>query len=232
MERGIVAGGSQAPRDSCERWCCVSGSRLTQSLADLDEEAVIKDVGEQLAAGVAPLAVLEELQAGMGIVGERFEAGEYFLSELIYSADIFKKAGLPLAEGLKGRPQAKLGTIVLGTVKNDIHDFGKDIVATIMSSNGIEVIDLGVNVEHQVFVDAITEHNAPLVGMSCLLTTVFSDMKASIERIKEAGLRDRVTILVGGGPVDQACADFVGADIYCRTAQDGVAAAKRVLGAN
>ena len=119
---------------------------------------------------------------------------------------------------------------MLGTVKNDIHDFGKDIVATVMSSNGIEVVDLGVNVEHEEFVKAIKGSGATLVGMSCLLTTVFDDMKAAIAAIHDAGLRDQVTILIGGGPVDEATRDYVGADYYCKTAQDGVAAAKKVLG--
>ena len=176
------------------------------------------------------LSILEELQAGMNVVGTRFEECEYFLSELIYAADIFKKAGAPLQEELKSSTQQKLGTLVLGTVKNDIHDFGKDIVATVMSSNGFEVIDLGVNVEHQAFVDAIKEHKPQLVGMSCLLTTVFDDMKEAIATIKAAGLRDQVTILIGGGPVDEATAAYVGADVYCKTAQDGVIAAKKVLG--
>ncbi len=99
-----------------------------------------------------------------------------------------------------------------------------------MSSNGLEVIDLGVNVEHQAFVDAVKEHKPQLVGMSCLLTTVFDDMRDAIAAIKAAGLRDQVTVLIGGGPVDQATADYVGADYYCKTAQDGVIAAKRVLG--
>lgn len=208
----------------------MSVSTLTQAVGDLDEAAAVRIVEERLAAGEAPLAILQDLQAGMNVVGERFESGEYFLSELIYAADIFKKSGTPVQARLAGQTQEKLGTMVLGTVKNDIHDFGKDIVATVMSSNGIEVIDLGVNVEHQAFVDAIKEHKPQLVGMSCLLTTVFDDMKEAIDTITAAGLRDQVKILVGGGPVDQACADYVGADAYCRTAQDGVITAKRFLG--
>jgi methanogenic corrinoid protein MtbC1 len=208
----------------------VTVSTLAQSLGDLNEEAVVQGVEEAVAAGQAPLTILQELQAGMNIVGERFENGEYYLSELIYSADIFKKAGAPLQEKLKDEVQQSHGTLVLGTVKNDIHDFGKDIVATVMSSNGIKVVDLGVNVEHQAFVDAIKEHKAALVGMSCLLTTVFDDMKTAIETIKAAGLRDQVKILIGGGPVDQATADYVGADFYCATAQDGVTQAKKILG--
>ena len=205
-------------------------STISEYLGDLNESATIEGVEAALASGQEPVDVLQALQAGMNVVGERFESGEYFLSELIYSADIFKKAGAPVQARLAGQVQETHGTLVLGTVKNDIHDFGKDIVATVMSSNGFKVIDLGVNVEHQAFVDAIRDHKPALVGMSCLLTTVFDDMKAAIETIKAAGLRDQVTILVGGGPVDQACADYVGADVYCKTAQDGVTEAKRALG--
>ncbi|OFW57597.1 MAG: cobalamin-binding protein [Actinobacteria bacterium RBG_16_64_13] len=207
-------------------------SPLAQAVGDLEEETAVTLVQDKLAKGEAALSILEELQAGMNIVGERFEEGEYFLSELIYAADIFKKAGAPLQEELKSATQSSYGTLVLGTVKNDIHDFGKDIVATVMGSNGIKVIDLGVNVEHQAFVDAVKESGATLVGMSCLLTTVFDDMKDAVQTLKDAGLRDQVTVLIGGGPVDQATADYVGADYYCKTAQDGVIAAKKVLGVN
>ena len=205
-------------------------SPLAQAVGDLDEQTAITLVEEKLAKGEAALSILEELQAGMSVVGERFEGGEYYLSELIYAADIFKKAGAPLQEELKSAAPATLGTLVLGTVKNDIHDFGKDIVATVMSSNGIKVVDLGVNVEHQAFVTAIREHNPQLVGMSCLLTTVFDDMKEAVRTIEEAGLRDQVKILIGGGPVDEATREYVGADYYCRTAQDGVVVAKQILG--
>jgi dimethylamine corrinoid protein len=207
-------------------------SPLSQAVGDLDEATAVALVKDALAGGASPLGILEELQAGMGVVGERFERGDYFLSELIYAADIFKKAGAPLQEGLKSAVQTTHGTLVLGTVKNDIHDFGKDIVATVMSSNGFKVVDLGVNVEHQAFVDAIKEHKPELVGMSCLLTTVFDDMKEAIATIKAAGLRGQVKILIGGGPVDQATCDYVGADYYCKSAQDGVTAAKKIVGVN
>jgi methanogenic corrinoid protein MtbC1 len=203
---------------------------LAQAVGDLEEDKAVTLVLDKLAKGEPALSILEELQAGMNIVGRRFEECEYYLSELIYAADIFKKAGAPLQEELKNSVQSSYGTLVLGTVKNDIHDFGKDIVATVMTSNGIKVVDLGVNVEHQAFVDAVKESGAKLVGMSCLLTTVFDDMKDAIGAIKDAGLRDQVTILIGGGPVDQATADYVGADHYCKTAQDGVTYAKNVLG--
>jgi len=208
----------------------LSTSTLAQSLGDLNEAAVVSGVREELSRGEAPLAILEELQAGMEIVGRRFENEEYFLSELIFAADIFKAASAPLTEELKGQESKKLGTIVLGTVKHDIHDFGKNIVGMVMSSNGFEVIDLGVNVDQQAFVEAIKAHDAKLVGLSCLLTTVFEDLKLTVEAIAAAGLRDQVTILVGGGPADQALIDYAKADVYCRTAQDGVDVAKQKMG--
>jgi methanogenic corrinoid protein MtbC1 len=202
---------------------------LAQAVGDLEEEQVLALVDEQLASGAPAMTVMEELQAGMEVVGRRFEEGEYFLSELVFAGSIFKKASAPLQEGLKGDAGKKLGTIVLGTVKNDIHEFGKDIVASVLSSNGVEVVDLGVNVEPQEFVDAIKEHKPQLVGLSCLLTTAFDSMTETVSVIEAAGLRGDVTILIGGGPVDQASLSFVKADIYCETAQDGVTAAKRIL---
>jgi dimethylamine corrinoid protein len=208
----------------------VSTSTLAEALGDLSEDAVVEGVREALASGASPQSLLQELQAGMTLVGERFESGEYFLSELVYSTDIFKTAMAPLQDGLREQAAETHGTIVLGTAKKDIHDFGKDIVATVMGSNGFKVVDLGVDVEPQAFVDAIREHKPELVGISCLLTTAFPEMKTTIDRIADAGLRDRVTILIGGGSVDQACCEYVGADIYCETAQDGVAAAKKTLG--
>lgn len=207
-------------------------STLAQALGDLDEAAVKTMVAEAVAAKRDPLAIVDELQEGMEIVGKKFEADEYFLSELIYAAEIFKQANAPLGESLKNAVKETLGTIVLGTVKNDIHDFGKDIVGMVLTSNGIKVVDLGVNVEHQAIVDAIKEHKPQLVGLSCLLTTVFEDMKDSVAAIAAAGLRDQVKIMIGGGPVDQSVADYVGADAYCVNAQVAVETAKKYLGGN
>jgi dimethylamine corrinoid protein len=208
----------------------LSTTDLAQALGDLQEPEVIAGVREQLAAGKDPMAILADVQAGMEIVGKRFEDGEYYLSELIFAAEIFKAANEPLAERLKGQDRPKLATIVLGTVKNDIHEFGKNIVATILSSNGVEIIDLGIDVDYDAFVGAIREHKPQFVGLSCMLTTVFANMKETIEAISAAGLRDDVKILIGGGPVDASLAEFVGADVYCRTAQDAVVEMKKYLG--
>ena len=205
-------------------------SPLAQALGDLEEDKAMGLVAEKSAAGEPALSIMDELQQGMGVVGERFESGEYYLSELICAAEVFKKVSAPLQDGLQGADEDAIGTLVLGTVKGDIHEFGKDIAATVLSSNGIKVVDLGVDVEPQAWVDAIHESGATLVGMSCLLTTAFESMREAIATIEAANLRDKVSILIGGGPVNETAAEYVCADHYCETAQDGVSVAKRVLG--
>jgi dimethylamine corrinoid protein len=205
-------------------------SPLAQAVGDLQPDAAVSLVQEKIAAGEDAMAVLAELQDGMGIVGDKFESGEYYLSELIFAGEIFKQASAPLQDAIAAAAENAVGTIVLGTVKNDIHEFGKNIAGTVLSSNGIRVVDLGVDVEPQAWVDAVNESGATLVGMSALLTTVFDSMKESIAAIEAAGLRDKVTILVGGGPMTEEAARYVGADHYCDTAQDGVVVAKHVLG--
>jgi dimethylamine corrinoid protein len=210
----------------------LSATDLAQALGDLQEAEVIAGVEDRLSAGDDPSAILADVQRGMEIVGKRFEDGEYYLSELLFAADIFKKVNAPLAERLAGRESKKLATMVLGTVKNDIHEFGKDIVATILRSNGVGVVDLGIDVEYDAFVTAIREHRPEFVGLSCMLTTVFGEMKNTIAAIEQAGLRDGVQIYIGGGPVDESLATHVGADLYCRTAQDAVVAIKKQLEVN
>lgn len=205
-------------------------SPLAQAMGDLQSDEAARLVQEKLDGGEAPLAVLGELQDGMGIIGDRFEAGEYYLSELIFAGEIFKQASAPLQDALAEAAENAVGTIVLGTVKNDIHEFGKNIAGTVLSSNGIRVVDLGVDVDPQAWVDAVNESGATLVGMSALLTTVFDQMKEAVATIERAGLRDKVTILVGGGPMTGEAAQYVGADHYCETAQDGVVVAKQALG--
>ena len=166
----------------------MSTTDLARALGDLQEDEVVAGVGERIAAGDDPTAILADVQRGMEIVGKRFEDGEYYLSELLYAADIFKQVNEPLAEKLASRETEKLATMVLGTVKNDIHEFGKDIVATILRSNGVEVVDLGMDVDYEAFVAAVREHHPQFVGMSCLLTTVFDDMKNTIAALEDAGL--------------------------------------------
>jgi methanogenic corrinoid protein MtbC1 len=199
-------------------------------VGDLQMDDAVGLVQEKLTAGEAPLAILTELQDGMSIVGDRFETGEYYLSELIFAGEIFRRASAPLQDALADAAENAVGTIVLGTVKNDIHEFGKNIVGTVLSSNGIRVIDLGVDVDPDAWVEAVNESGARLVGMSALLTTVFEQMREAVATFERAGLRDKVTIIVGGGPMTAEAAEYVGADHYCETAQHGVVVAKSVLG--
>lgn len=208
----------------------MTATALAQALSDLDEAAVYEGVRRRTAEGAPVLDIICELQRGMTLVGARYEAGEYFLSELVLAADVFKNATADLDIRLEQTVTEAHATIVLGTVLHDIHDFGKDIVGMVLRSNGFKVVDLGVNVPHERFVDAIRANDAELVGLSCLLTTVFDDMKATIEAIEAAGLRDQVKILIGGGPVDQSVADYVAADAYCTDAQAAVDTAKSMVG--
>lgn len=205
-------------------------SSLNALMGDLMEAQVFDEVKRQLNEGIPPEEIFAELQKGMEIVGDRFQDKEYYLSELIMAADIFNNAAALLQEKFQSHEKDKIATMVLGTVAGDIHDIGKNIVSLIFSSNGFEVIDLGVDVPIQRFVEAVKEHKPQLVGLSCLLTTSFDNMKATIDALKDAGLRNGVKVLVGGGPLDQSTCDYVGADALCKDAPAGVDMAKKLLG--
>lgn len=202
---------------------------LTKALAQLDEDTLLDGVKELFDKGYPALEILAALQKGMEEVGEKFEAKEYFLSELIMSADIFKDAANILGDAFSADTNVKLGTVVIGTVKEDIHDIGKDIVVTILRCNGFNVIDLGVDVPHENFVEAVKEHNPQIIGLSCLLTSAFDNMRDAIAAIEAAGLREGRTILIGGGPTDDKVKEYVKADRVCKNAQDAVAACKKAL---
>ncbi|MDA8212602.1 MAG: corrinoid protein [Clostridia bacterium] len=203
---------------------------VARALGDLDEQKVLAGVYVLKEQGISPLEIVAQLQAGMEVVGKKYENEEYFLSELIMSADIFKTAVDSLGDAFIGGNVETIRTLVIGTVSGDLHDIGKNIVTTVMSCNGFRVYDLGVDVPVEQFVDAIREHNPEFVGLSCLLTTAFDSMKKTVEEIQRAGLQDRVKILIGGGPVDESVRKYVGADYYCKNAQDAVDLCRRLLG--
>lgn len=204
-------------------------SKLTEAMADLNEDEVLAQVKALQAENVPALDIISSLQEGMTIVGKRFEEKEYFLSELIMSAEIFNEAS-QLLGGAAASGASKYGTFVMGTIYDDIHDIGKNIVTTVMSSNGFNVIDLGVDVPTAKYIAAIKEHNPKVIGISCLLTTAFDNIKECIETIAKEGLRDGVKILIGGGPVDEATGKYVGADHVCKNAQATVEYAKKYMG--
>jgi methanogenic corrinoid protein MtbC1 len=204
---------------------------LVRELAELNEDAVLVGVESLKEQGVPALQIIQYLQEGMQIVGLRFEAKEYFLSELIMSAEIFNAAMDLLGDILKAGGST-LGTFVMGTIYGDIHDIGKNIVTTVLKCNGFNVVDLGVDVSIEKYIEAIKEHKPKIVGFSCLLTTAFNNIKTAVAAIEEAGLRDTVKVLIGGGPVDQSVCDYVKADVVCNNAQEAIEVAKKIVALN
>lgn len=197
---------------------------ISAALSALDENTVDRLVKEALEAGCGVLDIIERgLTPGMREVGEKFEKGEYFLPELLLSADIFSKAMnflQPLIE--KGAAQTRRGRVVIGTVKGDIHDLGKNLVAVMLRVDGFEVIDLGVDVPAEKFVEAVRRYSPDIVGMSALLTTTMLEMRNVIDALKAAGLRGKVKVIVGGAPVTEEYAKEIGADAYARDAVEAV----------
>ncbi|OGO24173.1 MAG: hypothetical protein A2Z28_00530 [Chloroflexi bacterium RBG_16_51_9] len=201
---------------------------LTKAVADLEEEKAIKMTKDRLAKGEDANKLLAESREGMELVGKRFGEGEYFLPELVYSAEIFKQLAEILKPNLKTATQTKrIGKAIVGTVAGDIHDIGKDIVVFMLDMNGFEVIDLGVDVPPQKFVDAIKQSGASIVALSGFLTLAFDSMKETVDAIKAAGLRNKVKIMIGGGQIDEEIRKFSGADAYGRDAMAGVEIAKK-----
>lgn len=176
--------------------------------------------------------VLEEaLVAGMTIVGIDFRDGILFVPEVLMSANAMK-AGMALLKPILAETGAKpVGKMVVGTVKGDIHDIGKNLVGMMMEGAGFEVIDLGINVEADTYIDAIEQHEANILGMSALLTTTMPYMKVVIDTMKEKGIRDDYIVLVGGAPLNEEFGEAIGADAYCRDAATAVEVAKELLAA-
>jgi len=200
---------------------------LTKAIADLKEDEALKMTRDMLDSGQDAQKILDAGRAGMETVGKRFADGEYFLPELIYSGEIFREITEIVKPKLTQDTQAeRLGKCVIGTVAGDIHDIGKDIVVFMLDISGFEVYDLGVDVPPQKFVEKIKETNAPIVALSGFLTLAFDSMKETVDAIKEAGLRDKVKIMIGGGQIDEDIRKYSGADAYGRDAMTGVALAK------
>lgn len=206
---------------------------LSQAMADLAEGKAKKLIKEKIEAGVPASEILKECQTGMAEIGKRYEEGKYFVSELMYAGEIMKDIMADLGPMLSGEPktESKLGKVVLGTVKGDIHDLGKDVVALMLRGVGFEVIDLGVDVPPEKFVEAVKDSGAEIVGMSVFLTMAYEAATATVDAIKEAGLRDRVSIMIGGGPVTDLVREKTGCDFYGKDAVAGTNYALEVAGA-
>lgn len=204
-------------------------SDLGKALAELDEAGVETLVRQSLSQGIAPDEIITELSAGMARVGELFSQKEYFLSELIYSGEIFKHAMAMLQPLRKTSTGGKdKGVVVMGTVQGDIHDLGKNIVVTQLECAGYTVVDIGVDAPAQRFVEAVVESQATLVGMSMLLTTAFGAAQDTVAAFTRANLRDKVRIMIGGAVTNEDVRQKIGADFWGRDATAAVDIARAV----
>jgi 5-methyltetrahydrofolate--homocysteine methyltransferase len=188
---------------------------------------------EALAAGIDPLVLVnQQMVPAMDEVGRRFESNEYFVPELLISARAMKASLDLIRPLLTARGEQPVGRVAIGTVKGDLHDIGKNLVASLLEGGGFEVIDLGVNVSPEKFVETVKEKNANIIAMSALLTTTMPSMKSTIDALKQAGVRDKVKVLIGGAPITQKYADEIGADGYSENAVGAVALAKKSVTAS
>ncbi len=203
---------------------------LAQALADLQEKTVHEIIDKQLSEGVNPLDIIQECNEGMIKVGDLFSEQKYFISQLIYSAEILKKVMAKLDPSLAGiqTPDTEGGKVVIGTVKGDVHDIGKNIVITLLKGSGFQVIDLGVDVPVERFVEAVKESGAKVVGLSALLNFTYPAMKEVVDALTAAGLRDQVKVIVGGTPVNGQVREYSGADYYAVDAVTGVRICKEI----
>jgi len=204
--------------------------QMADDLYDGYQEEVVEGVEEALGRGITPYDVLTDgLVAGMDIVGIDFRDGILFVPEVLMAANAMK-AGMAILRPLLAETGAPtIGKLVIGTVKGDIHDIGKNLVAMMMEGAGFEVINLGINNDADNYLAAVREHKPEMVGMSALLTTTMPYMKVVIDRLKEEGLRDEVIVLVGGAPLNEAFAEAIEADAYCRDAAVAVETAKKLI---
>ena len=198
---------------------------LVGLLSDLKEAEALAFVERALAEEADPLDLLDQTKQAMNIVAERFASAEYFIPDLVYSGEILKGIVAMLEPKLKeakGTETQRLGKVIIGTVAGDIHDIGKDLVVFMLDVNGFEVLDLGIDVPVQKFVDTIKDTGTTVVGLSGFLTLAFQSMKDTVDAIKEAGLRDAVKIMIGGGQIDEQVRGFTGADAYGKDAMAAV----------
>jgi methylmalonyl-CoA mutase cobalamin-binding domain/chain len=204
---------------------------LAEAMAQCREDRVKALVKEKLAAGVPATDVVAECNQGMVALGNQFAAGECFLPELMFSGMIMKSVMADLGAHLEQtQVSAPVARVVMGSVQHDVHDIGKDIVVMMLRGVGFEVIDLGVDVPPETFVEAVRRHRPQVMGMSVLLTTCYKSVAATVEAIRSAGLRDKVSIMVGGAAAGELLCINAGCDFYGKTAVDGMKYACRLAG--
>jgi corrinoid protein of di/trimethylamine methyltransferase len=207
-------------------------TKLAQAVIDGEPEDATELAKLALQQGLDPLSCINEgLTPGMNRVGELFESGDYYLPDLIIGGEAMKEALAVLEPALvEGSERTVLGRVVLGTVEGDLHEIGKTLVGTLLTANGFQVTDIGIDKSAAEFVEAARAAHADIVGASALLTTTMPQQEKVVEALKEAGLRDQVRVMVGGAPVTAGWAEKIGADGYAEDAIASVALAKRLMG--
>ena len=205
---------------------------MRQSIADGDQDAATATANQAIEEGLDPLVAIDEgYVPGLSYVGSCFSSGEMFLPDMMLAARAMNAAMAVLKPELARRSQERSvrGRVVIGTVKGDIHEIGKNLVGTMLSASGFEVVDLGVDVAPERFVDAAREHSADIVGVSALLTTTMTGQRTVVESLAAAGMRPGVKVIVGGAPVTRAWAAEIGADGYSEDAVGAVALATKLM---
>jgi len=198
--------------------------KLVDGIMNLRKDEVLEIVKTLSDKDDNPLKILEECRRGMTIVGDLFQKGDYYLAELLLSGEIFKQAMVILEPHLsKERDEESVGTVLLGTLKGDIHDLGKNILGHLLKAQGFEIHDLGIDVPPEQVVEKVKEIKPDFVGFSALVTPVFEKMKAAEEMLRNEGLRDGLKLMIGGGVTTPATRDYVGADFQTIDAMAGVA---------
>lgn len=199
--------------------------KLTQAVGDLEEDMVVSMLEEFIASnpsGEEAYSVVGACQQGMAVVGDLFEKNEYFVGDLIFAGELLTRAINILKPVIGGDNSKKVGTIVVGTVEGDLHDIGKNIFASMVEAAGFEVYDLGIDQPASAFVEKVKAVKPQIVGMSGVLTLALDSMKATVDALKEAGLRDEIKIIIGGNPVTEEACKQIGADAYTTNAAEGV----------
>ena len=206
---------------------------LIKAITEMREEDALKITQDMLDAGTSPLEVLDACRKGLDAVGQRFEEGTYFLPELMLAGEMMNEITEILKPKLAEMPdRERQGKVLIGTVQGDIHDIGKNIVSFMLDVNGFEVLDLGVDVPPQKFVETIQEFQPQIVALSGFLTLSFDAMKNTVTAIQSAGLRDKVKIMIGGGQMNDEVKEYAGADGYGKDAVAGISLAKKWVGVN
>ncbi len=208
-------------------------AQIIHSIVEGEPDETVELTRQALQTGLEPMAIINQgLMPGMTTVGDKFQCGEYFLPHLIIAATGMQQAMTLLEPELRARQQtvARAGTVVIGSVKGDIHEIGKSLVATMLSASGFQVYDLGVDVPTETFVAKVQETGANILGLSALLTTTMTVQRQVIEALTKAGVREQVQVVIGGAPVSQEWADTIGADGYAEDAVGAVELARRLVG--